>query len=624
MLEEHERHCDVLIAGGGPAGVSCAIAAARCGAEVVLCQDRPVLGGNASSEVRMHIHGANGVGRFNRGESLATEPREGGIIEEIRLDACVRNPQRSASMFDLILYEKCRAEPTLTLLLNTTVIGAVMKGNAIDAVIADRQSTEDRFRITAPLFVDCTGDGRLGAEAGASFVEGRESRVQTGESLARSEADRQRLGSTILMQARRHDRPMPFQAPSWARKFTREQLRHRLYAVAGEEQATHEYGYWWAEWGGMLDTIKDNESIRDELLAIVMGIWDHVKNGSNAGTPDGDASNWALEWFGFLPGKRESRRFVGLHTLTQNDVESSRSFEDRIAFGGWMMDLHPPAGVDAPDEPPCVQHDVPYLYDIPLRCCISRDVSNLMFAGRNISATHVAFASTRVMATCAVVGQGVGTAAAQAALDGTDPHVLVEDGEAMRAVQQRLLRDDAYLVGTRHDDPADAAIRARLSASSAQREGSAAHVVSGQTRSVHGAHGAPPSRAVPGRHRWMSDPEEGFPAWLRLDWDEPVMVAEVQLVFDTALHRHLTLSHHDGYTATMAWGMPQAETVRDYVVQGFDGDTWHDLASVTENHQRLRRHHMCPAVPVIALRLLIMATNGLDHARVCEIRVYGD
>ena len=134
----------------------------------------------------MHIHGANGVGRFNRGESLTTEPREGGIIEEIRLDACVRNPQRSASMFDLILYEKCRAEPTLTLLLNTTVIGAVMKGNAIDAVIADRQSTEDRFRITAPLFVDCTGDGRLGAEAGASFVEGRESRVQTGELLARS------------------------------------------------------------------------------------------------------------------------------------------------------------------------------------------------------------------------------------------------------------------------------------------------------------------------------------------------------------------------------------------------------------------------------------------------------
>ena len=121
----------------------------------------------------------------------------------------------------------------------------------------------------------------------------------------------------------------------------------------------------------------------------------------------------------------------------------------------------------------------------------------------------------------------------------------------------------------------------------------------------------------------MSGREEGLPAWLRLDWDEPVMVAEVQLVFDTALHRHLTLSHHDGYTATMAWGMPQAETVRDYVVQGFDGDTWHDLASVTENHQRLRRHHMCPAVPVIALRLLIMATNGLDHARVCEIRVYG-
>ena len=164
-LQDHSLTCDILVAGGGAAGVPCALAVARCGGKVILCQDRPVLGGNASSEVRMHIVGANGTGSFDRGSELKTEAREGGIIEEIRLENCVRNPQRSASMFDLILYEKCRAEPNLTLLLNTTVTGAETSGRRIDAVIAERQSTEDRFRIQSRLYVDCTGDGRLGVEA---------------------------------------------------------------------------------------------------------------------------------------------------------------------------------------------------------------------------------------------------------------------------------------------------------------------------------------------------------------------------------------------------------------------------------------------------------------------------
>ena len=258
-VETRELKCDVLVAGGGAAGVPCALAAARCGATVVLCQDRPVLGGNASSEVRMHIVGANGTGSLDRGRELETEAREGGIIEEIRLENCVRNPQRSASMFDLILYDKCRSEPNLTLLLNTTVTAADMDGNRITSVLAERQSTEERFRIHAAVFVDCTGDGRLGVEAGAAFMEGRESREAFGESLAVEQADRHRLGSTILLQARKHDRPMPFRAPDVGAEVLEGDLRLRLYACPGEEEPTHEYGYWWAEWGGTLDTIKDNE-----------------------------------------------------------------------------------------------------------------------------------------------------------------------------------------------------------------------------------------------------------------------------------------------------------------------------------------------------------------------------
>ena len=130
---------------------------------------------------------------------------------------------------------------------------------------------------------------------------------------------------------------------------------------------------------GELDTIKDNESIRDELLSIVLGIWNHVKNESGD-QDEFDASHWALDWFGFLPGKRESRRFIGQHILTESDLMESRGFPDAIAYGGWSIDLHPPAGIDATKKEPCEQHPVPWLYDIPLRACISGELNNLFFA----------------------------------------------------------------------------------------------------------------------------------------------------------------------------------------------------------------------------------------------------
>lgn len=628
-LSLHELETDILIAGGGAAGVPCALAAARCGARVVLVHDRPVLGGNASSEVRMHIVGANGTGRFDRGEELVTEAREGGLIEEIRLENCVRNPQRSASMFDLILYDLCRAEPNLTLLLNTTVVGVEQAAGSarIVAALAERPSTEDRFRIQARTFIDCTGDGRLALEAGAPFMEGRESREQFGETFARDQADAHRLGSTILLMARKHDRPMPFRAPAWARRFSKDELKLRLYAVPGDEEPTHEYGYWWAEWGGTLDTVKDNETIRDELLAIALGIWDHVKNGPPEDRRDDlpaadpfEASPWALDWIGFLPGKRESRRFIGQHVLTEQDVMPSRAFPDAIAYGGWSIDLHPPEGVDAPDREPCTQHPVPWLYDIPLRACVARDVANLMFAGRNISATHVAFASTRVMATCAVIGQGVGTAAALGIQQTIDPTAMAGNARFMEQVQRELLAADCYLIGREQPGRCAVATQAHVTASGERSGGEATLVLSGQTRAVHGTRGAPPGRANPGLHRWMSD---RLPAWIQFEWPEPVAFQSIQIVFDTGLHRHLTLSHHDGYTRTrMLWGRPQPETVRDYRIEGrpVDSADWIPLAHVTDNYQRLRRHAVASAHRFRAVRIVVTATHGVDHARVAAVR----
>lgn len=469
--------CDVLVAGGGPAGVSCALAAARCGAKTILCQDRPVLGGNASSEVRMHIVGANGM---SEGIPLKCEAREGGVVEEIRLNQCVTNPQRSASMMDLGLYDLCRQEPNLTVMLNTTVSDVTVADKRIQSVKAERPSTHDLFEISAAIFVDCTGDGALGYNAGADYTMGREGQAEFSEKLAPRDSDRKTLGSTLLFQARRHTSTMPFTPPPWARKFSAEDLKHRPYGQPGMD-LNLEYGFWWLEWGGELDTIKDNETIRDELLAALMGVWNFIKNESKL-----DAANWALEWCGFVPGKRESRRFQGQYRLHEGDLLNSTVFPDSIATGGWPIDTHPPGGIDAIDEAPCQQSPLPYLYDIPLSCCIARDFENLLFAGRNISATHIAFASTRVMATCSAIGQGIGTAAAYSILKNIRPANLPTHERAMAHIQQQLLRDDALLLGCHNEDPQDLARTAIITASSEQSKGPAASVIDGWTRALSG------------------------------------------------------------------------------------------------------------------------------------------
>ena len=186
---------------------------------------------------------------------------------------------------------------------------------------------------------------------------------------------------------------------------------------------------------------------------------------------------------------------MGQYMLAEQDLTRSTPFDDAIAFGGWPIDTHPPAGIDAVDERPCDQRMTDYVFDIPLRSCVSTGLPNLMFAGRNISARHIAFASTRVMATCAAIGQGVGTAAAYAAAHNTDS---ADDPAAVLAIQQRLLRDDAYLIGVTNCDSYDLARQAKVSATSQQICGAADNVISGQTRAVFGKGGAG-ARAGPSR-----------------------------------------------------------------------------------------------------------------------------
>jgi hypothetical protein len=591
-----DLQCDLLVAGGGPSGVCAALAAARHGARVILVQDRSRLGGNSSSEVKMHIVGANN----HRGRPGW---REGGLIEELRLDDAANNPQRSWELWDLLLYDKVVSEPGCTLLLDTSVYAAEVQDGLVQRVMARCDKTEHLYRIRATHFADCTGDARLALEAGATLRWGREARDEFRESLAAETASRTTLGSSILFTARDHGRPMPFSPPKWARRIEEKHLRFRPVG-----SLAWEYGYWWIEWGGVTDTIRDNERIRFELLAIVTGVWDHIKNSGRFP----EAETWAMEWIGMVPGKRESRRVEGDHILTQADLEGRNPpFDDAVCIGGWPLDDHPSGGFDLADQEPFTSIPLPQVYNIPLRALYSRDLGNLFMAGRNASCSHVAFSSTRVMATCAGMGQAVGTAAALCARHGLRPRQLYEDKARLRELQQVLLRDDQTIRGVGNEDPGDVARQATVRASGALDRSRPESVIDGWVRN-------PTESGL--SHRWVA-PLEGDGAGVELAWATPRPLAHIQLTFDTGFHRELTLTASDGHNSHMIRA-PQPETVRDYtiVVRTPEGREV-EVARVEGNHQRLRRHDF-EAIEASAVVIHVTATNGSENVSLYEVRCY--
>jgi hypothetical protein len=454
MREELVRS-DITVVGGGLAGVCAAIAAARLGRTVALVNNRPVLGGNSSSEVRVWVCGAtaHGAHRF---------ARETGIMGELFVENQYRNPDGNPYLWDVTVLEAVRAEPNVRLFLNTDVHEAEAEGPDDDRRIRSAtgwmMGSERRIRFESELFLDCTGDGLLGFLAGAKYRIGREARAEYGESWAPEVADDITLGSTLLFYTKDAGHPVKYVAPSFAKDIANTPIPMKRVIRSGDS-GCH---YWWIEWGGELDTVHDNERIRDELWSVIYGIWDYIKNSGKFP----DSTNMTLEWVGSLPGKREFRRFVGDYVLTQNDILAQRPFEDRVAFGGWSIDLHPPQGMYSTESGSKHCH-VDGIYHIPYRSLYSANVRNMLFAGRNVSASHVAFGTTRVMATCAVMGEAAGTAAALAAEYGMTPREIYE--QKLPELQKTLLRQDASVIGLRNEDPSDVARHATLHASSALR-----------------------------------------------------------------------------------------------------------------------------------------------------------
>lgn len=454
VFKNQQIQSDLVVVGGGLSGVCCAITAARQGIKVVLVQDRPVLGGNASSEVRLWVLGATShMGNNNRWA------REGGVIDELLVENMYRNPEGNPLIFDTIMLEKVIEEKNITLLLNTAVyeVGKI-NADIIESVTAFCSQNQTTYTLLAPLFCDASGDGVVGFLSGAAFRMGAEKQEEFGEKFAPSEEYGELLGHSLYFYSKDVGKPVKFIAPSYAIDVSEKIPRFRSFN-------TQDYGcrLWWLEYGGRLDTVHDTELIKWELWRVAYGVWDYIKNSGNFP----ESENLTLEWVGTIPGKRESRRFEGDYMLTQQDIVEQRTHFDAVAFGGWSIDLHPADGVFS-EKPGCNQWHSKGIYEIPYRMMYSRNIKNLFFSGRIISASHVAFGSSRVMATSAYCGQAVGVAAALAHREGVLPNELLEKSR-LEELQTKLIQTGQFLPNIVLKDKADLVQSASITASSELR-----------------------------------------------------------------------------------------------------------------------------------------------------------
>ncbi|MPY88740.1 MAG: FAD-dependent oxidoreductase [Luteitalea sp.] len=449
---------DLIVVGGGIAGTSAAISAARNGLRVALVHERSMLGGNSSSEVKLFPENNSGHHPWIR---------EGGIHEEFHTEERVRNHLAYVEgtmncHWDLVLYEWVIREKGIRLYLNTHMHRAIMRdGTHIGGVRCIQLGTEKTLELSAPLFVDATGDGVLAQRANADFRWGREARSEYGEPLAPEQSDEQVMGNTLFFRAVDTGQAVPFKRPEWAAVFpTEADLTRRGHSFI-------DGGYWWIEVGAPHHPITDNEEIRHEGLRQLLGVWDHIKNHGDHG-----AENYGLEFVGFWPYKRESRRIIGDFVLSQDHVQHPTLLDDDVAYGCWGIDIHTQGGILTRDiepyPPPRTDENWEALgtavYGIPLRALYSRKIENLLMAGRPISCSYVAFASSRVLSTGSIVGQAVGAAAALCRKHETTPRDVAR--HHVKECQQIILRQDGHIPGVENDDPADLARQAQVTASS--------------------------------------------------------------------------------------------------------------------------------------------------------------
>ena len=489
--------------------------------------------------------------------------------------------------------------------------------------------------------MDCTGNGTMGYFAGAEYAIGRESNKIYNEKDAPDVCDGETMGNTLYCVAEDKGHPVKFIKPDWAMTLDESDFVGRTHFNAvtyhDDEKVIylpydvdyHDYpdkllekydvksGFWWIELGGdWNDVIGQAEDIRWELYRLIYGVWDHIKNqphkyinekGEEAEMSHG-AENYDLVWVGNMPGTRESRRLMGNYILTAEDILANARHDDAVAYGGWPMDEHVAGGFNAKGINPSIVRNVDGLYTIPYGCFCSRTISNLMIAGRNISASKLAMGSTRVMATCAVGGEAAGTAAGMAVKRGISPKEFGE--KYMYELQQELLKNDCYIPGKRNTDPADHALKATVTATSEKAGFEAVKVISGIARTEEDGD----------TNLWVSD-GIGSGQTLTLAWEAPIEMKQVRLTLDPDLSDERCISVSTAFIEKEPVGVA-VQLLKDYTVTAYCGSKAVWSRKVEGNYQRLNVLDLPETVQADRVEITVHATNGDPDARIFEVRVY--
>jgi len=392
---------DFVVIGGGMAGTCAAISAARLGLKVALVQDRPVLGGNNSSEVRVHLGG-----RIN----LEPYPNLGNLVNEIG-PSKEGNARPYENYEDQKKLDAVRNEKNISLFLNHHANQLNMKNGGIESIIAINTETGQKMRFAAPLFADCTGDATIGLLAGAKFMTGRENSKEFGESTAPEEADDLTMGSSVQWFAEDKTKAVPFPDVKWALDWTEDKAEHLI------------RGDWNWETGMGIDQVAEFERIRDYGMLVVYSNWSFLKNHS---IDKAKFEKRQLKWVAYIAGKRESKRLIGDYILRESDLVDHKVYPDGTAPTSWTIDLHYPDPENTKQFPgkefkSIAVHKPILPYPIPYRCLYSQNVPNLLMAGRNISVSHVALGTVRVMRTTGMMGEVIGMAASVCKKHNTNP-----------------------------------------------------------------------------------------------------------------------------------------------------------------------------------------------------------
>jgi hypothetical protein len=594
-VEKNIGPYDVVVIGGGLAGCGAAVSAARHGCKVALIQDRPVLGGNSSSEIQVPVMGHCTWWSFNK-----YDPGITGVTEEFYPE--IGQTGRSKEIEAIV-----RREKNISLFLNTRATGVEMQArDRIKSVLALDVKTGQCMRFTAPLFIDCTGHGWVGYYAGAEYRQGQEARSEFGESLAPAEAGRKTMGNDLYhAEFHTHDKPVPFECPAWAYQWTRPDdfeprgSHERIDDVVRPENFNRPargkgrqpdpddinggtYHKWWVEYGGTLDTISDAEKIRDELFRINLGLWNYAKN-YNPKTHDKN-KNREMVWLNYVCGVRESRRLIGDYIMSQREYDEQIVHKDTIAFTDWGIDVHHPEGFWVRGND-CIHVYGNRRVSIPYRCLYSKNIDNLLMAGRCISVTHIALGGTRIMRSVCMTGQAAGTAAALAHRHNTSPRGVYQNH--IEQLQQIMLKDGCYLVGIRNQDPADLALSAKVAASSSADDLGPENINNGWSRVIGKK-----------RNAWAPDTTAPLPQWIRLQLAEPSVIDTVHVSFQRNQDRAV-----------------------DFTVETWVEDSWKTVANVVGNQSRRRMLNFEP-VKTDRVRLVITKTAG--RFAICEIRLYNE